>query len=152
MNRTIANCAFISATAVWLALSFCAPWVLSDKNSFLKGFVTHELLGFLGVIVTITLASTANLHLELNKLEEQIKKRVFNKTRCAIRRSAYWLIGMILIAIVIAVSKPLVVSNDEQMIAASLFNGAALLIVLFNILVLIDLVQIAFKLEPKLDD
>lgn len=148
MNRTIARCAFISVMVGWIVLSLTAPAVLSDKNSFLKGFVNQELLGFLGVVVTITLASAANLHLELNKLEEQIKKRVFNETRNAVKMSAYSLIKMLLLALVIVVSKPLIVITDDYLISSSFLNGAALLIVFANILILADLMQTAFKLEP----
>ena len=35
-------------------------------------------------------------------------------------------------------------------IAQSLINGSAVLIVLFNVLVLIDLVQMAFKIGPNI--
>ncbi len=91
MNRTVALCIFICSAATCVVLSVVAPTVLSDRNSFLKGFVSHELLVLLGVIVTITLASAANLHLELNKLEEPVRKRVFGPTRAAIKRAAYWL-------------------------------------------------------------
>tara|TARA_B100001939_G_C16651448_1_gene491961 strand:- start:124 stop:585 length:462 start_codon:yes stop_codon:yes gene_type:complete len=152
MNKTIARCTFISSIAVWIILSLSAPWVLSDENGFLKGFVNHEFLNFLGVVVTITLASTANLHLELNKFEERVKKRIFVNTRNSVKRSAYWMISMLLIALLLVVSKPLIVSVTPSLIASSLLNGGALLIILFNVLILIDLCQTAFKLEPNFDN
>ena len=61
---------------------------LSYANPFLKGFVNPKLLSFLGVIVTITLASAANLHIELNKIEEAAGKSAFVNTRVSIKRSA----------------------------------------------------------------
>ena len=149
MNKTVAQCSMIAALTVWVVLSFVAPDVLSDKNTFLKGFVTHELLGFLGVIVTITLASAANLHLKLNELEEKVQKQVFSRTRSMVKKSAYWLIGMLLIALLLVVIKPVVATSN---IAEALFNGAALLVVFFNILVLIDLTQSAFSLEPSINE
>lgn len=147
MNKTVAQCSMIAAVVVWIVLSCVVPDVLSDKNTFLKGFVTHELLGFLGVIVTITLASAANLHLKLNELEEKVQKQVFSKTRSMVKKSAYWLIGMLLIALLLVVIKPVVANSNT---VESIFNGAALLVV-FNILVLIDLTQSAFSLEPSID-
>ncbi|PJB71957.1 MAG: hypothetical protein CO093_04060 [Alphaproteobacteria bacterium CG_4_9_14_3_um_filter_47_13] len=138
----------IATTVVWIVLSCIVPDVLSDKNSFLKGFVTHELLGFLGVIVTITLASAANLHLKLNELEEKVQKQVFSKTRAMVKKSAYWLLGMLLIAFLLVVIKPVVANSNT---VEAIFNGAALLVVFFNILVLIDLTQSAFSLEPSID-
>lgn len=148
MNKTVAQCSMIAAVVVWIVLSCVVPDVLSDKNTFLKGFVTHELLGFLGVIVTITLASAANLHLKLNELEEKVQKQVFSKTRSMVKKSAYWLIGMLLIALLLVVIKPVVANSNT---VESIFNGAALLVVFFNILVLIDLTQSAFSLEPSID-
>jgi hypothetical protein len=154
MNKTVARCIFICAVSVWIMLSLAAPWVMSDGNVFLKGFVNHELLAFLGVVVTITLASATNLHLELNKLEEQEQRLGFTGTRAAIKRSAISLVTMLMIAIVLTVAKPLVVLPDphQQQIGQSLFNGAALLIVLFNVLVLIDLTQAAFGLKPNIKE
>lgn len=149
MNKTVSQCLMIATTVVWIVLSCIVPDVLSDKNSFLKGFVTHELLGFLGVIVTITLASAANLHLKLNELEEKVQKQVFSKTRAMVKKSAYWLIGMLLIAFLLVVIKPVVATSNT---VEAIFNGAALLVVFFNILVLIDLTQAAFSLEPSIDE
>lgn len=152
MNKTVARCVFVCAVSIWILLSILAPWVLSDNNAFLKGFVNHELLGFLGVVVTITLASAANLHIELNKLEEAAQRTGFTKTRTAIKRSAAALISMLLLAVVVVVAKPLVAPDPlANAMAASFFNGAALLIVLFNVLILIDLTQSAFQLGPKND-
>jgi steroid 5-alpha reductase family enzyme len=153
MNRTVALCILICSAALCVGLTLLAPTVLSDRNLFLKGFVNHEMLALLGVIVTITLASAANLHLELNKLEERARKRIFSETRSRIKKSAYWLISMLLIALVVVVAKPLVISNTSppaQDSAASFFNSAALLVVLFSVLVLADLTQAAFRLEPNL--
>lgn len=154
MNKTIARCIFICAISLWILLSLAAPWAMSDYNAFLKNFVNHELLAFLGVVVTITLASATNLHLELNKLEEAAGKRKFPKTRASIRRSSVSMITMLVIAVVVTVAKPLVIVPDwhQQQIASSFFNGAALLIVLFNILVLVDLTHAALGLGPNLPD
>lgn len=152
MNKTIAKCSLISSIAVWIILSLATPWVLGDGNSFLREFVAHEFLNFLGVVVTITLASAANLHLELNKFEEQAKRRIFTNTRYLVKRSAYWMISMLLIAFLVVISKPLALGDNPSLITSSLFNGAAVLIIFFNILVLIDLCQTAFKLEPNFDE
>lgn len=150
MNKTVAQCSVLCSTAVWIVLSFAAPWVLSDQNKLLSSFISSGgFLSFLGVIVTITLASAANLHLELNKMEEKIQKRVFSKTRSSVKKSAFWLIGMLLLSVLIATTKSLVCDTET---AQSIFNGACLLIVLFNILVLIDLTQTAFALEPSIKE
>ena len=145
MNKTIQRCAFIVSVGAYLVVSVCAPWVLSDQNSFLKDFVNHELLNLLGVIVAITLASAANLHLEFNKIEDLAQKEFLLRTRMSVRRSASWLIGLFALAFLIVLIKPMMLVGD---ISTSLINGLAVLIVIFNILVLIDLTQLVFKIEP----
>ena len=45
----------------------CEPQWLSN-NAFLNGFVSHEILALKAVILTVTLASVANIHLALNRI------------------------------------------------------------------------------------
>lgn len=135
------------SVAAWLVISLAAPWALGDtQNTFLKNFVNHEMLSFLGVVVTITLASAASLHLELNKLEELAGSRVFIVTRRRIHLSAYALIWALVLAIALVTAKPLFGPSDT---ATSLANGAAILIILFNVLVLADITKLTFSLEPN---
>ena len=150
MNSTVAQCVMVCATVAWVMLSVLSPWVMGDGNKLLCQFVSGGgFISFLSVIVTITLASAANLHLELNKLEERINKRIFDKTRSSIRRSSYWLIIMLFFSIVLYVVKSLV---DASEITQSFINGACLLIVLFSILTLADITQAVFAVEPSIDE
>ena len=64
-----------AALAVVLICAIYNPSYLSDKNEFMHHFVNHELLALLGIIMTITLASAASLHLEFNKIEERYFER-----------------------------------------------------------------------------
>ncbi len=146
MNKIVARCIFIVAIGMWVVLSVAAPWVLGDKNTFLKNFVNQEFLNVLGVFVAITLASTANLHLEFNNIEYAVRKTFLTGTRAAVKRSAFSMIVIFVLAVVVVVVKPLVDSNSE--IAMSFMNGLALLLVLFNMLVLTDLTQLVFRIEP----
>jgi hypothetical protein len=136
--------------AAWLVITLAAPWALGDnKNLFLKNFVNHEMLSFLGVVVTITLASSASLHIELNKLEESAGSRIFLKTRRRIHLSAYALIWALVVAVCLVTVKPMLGDTDT---ATSFANGAAMIIILFNILVLADITKTTFSLEPNFKD
>ena len=95
--------------------------------------------------MAITLASTANLHLELNRIENAAKKAILTRTRAAVSCSAFSMIAGFVLAVVVVVIKP---HLPQSQIAMSFVNGAALLIILFNILVLIDLTQLAFSIKP----
>jgi len=125
-------------------LSITAPWVLGDQNGFLRNFVNQELLGVLGVILAITLASAGQLHLQFNEVEDAIKRDVLSRSRAAIKRSAFSLVILFGVAVIIIVAKPHVVGD----IACSFINSLALLILLFNLLVLTDLTQTVFAIPP----
>jgi hypothetical protein len=127
-----------------------APAVLSDDNAFLKNFINHEMLNILGVIVAITLASAAQLHLTLNGIEERLGiPNCFLKTRAGVQSSVYWLIGLFLIALLLMVIKPLVaLSHWSQTIA----NGAAIIIVVWNALILVSLTQAVFAVSAVTDE
>lgn len=134
----------IAAIAVWIVLIAAAPWTISDHNEFLKNFVNHEFLSFMGVIVAITIASGSNLYMELTKIELRLK-RPLPQAKSAIRNSVYGLLFSLFAAVPIVVVKPLA-GPDEHMRA--FFNGLALLTMLFSAIILIDIVQAAFRLNP----
>lgn len=56
-----------------------------------------------------------------------------------------WLIVMFWIGFLVVITKPLLPASE---IAIALVNGSAILIVLFYILVLIDLTQLVFRIDP----
>lgn len=149
MNRTIAICTLIAWAALSSALVAAAPWAISDANGFLKGFVNEEFLGFMGVVVTITLASAANLYIELNKLEDKLDVAIFTRSKADVRHSAYALIATLVASVVLVVVKPLLMCG-ERIVAAT--NAVALTILIVAILILIDLTQAAFSLDPRAPD
>ncbi|MBJ6127596.1 hypothetical protein [Microvirga splendida] len=101
----------------------------------------------MGVIVTITLASAANLFIELNKLEEKIEMAVFSASKKHVKDSAFSLIGLLIASLTIVVVKPLFESFGPT--AQALSNGMALTTILVSVLILIDLTQAAFSLDPN---
>lgn len=150
MNRTIAYCLLIAGMVIIGALTISAPTILSDQNTFLKGFVSFELLNLLGVVVTITLASAAQLHLSFNRIEERFRTTDgLAKTRRSVRDGAYWLIRLFVMALVLVVVKPMM--PDDAWISSAL-NGFAIWIVFFNVLILVELTQLVFAIEPIIDD
>ena len=147
MSKTLAWCIVIVAFGVFTMTTVYQPAVLSDRNVFLQGFVNHELLSFLGVIVAITLASAANLHLTLHKLDADTEQKFFDGTRALVRRSAYLLLWMMAVAFVVVVTKPMAVPPGGNETVESIFNSIGLLVVIINVLTLVDLTQTAFQIE-----
>jgi predicted ABC-type exoprotein transport system permease subunit len=77
---------------------------------------------------------------------------MFGPTRAAIERSTYWLIAVLLIALLLVVAKPLVIERtvtEAQDSAASWFNSTSMLVVLFSVLVLADVTQQVSLLRSK---
>jgi len=148
VNKVVIRCIFIVSVGAYIIVSLCAPWVLSDHNIFLKEFVNHEFLNLLGIIVAITLASAANLHLEFNKIEDTVGRAFLSRTRNSVKRSVSWLIGGFSFGFLLVVAKPLLPPVETS---TALINGIAVLIVIFNILILIDLTQLVFKIRPMFE-
>lgn len=146
MNSTIAIVALIGWGAVVVAVAAFAPWPLSDANDFLKSFVTHEFLAFMGVVVTITLASASNLYVEMNKLETENDRDIFKRSKQDVKDSAYALVGALVAALVVVLAKPWV---GFGLHGEAFMNGAALGVLGFSVMILIDLLQAAFNLDPR---
>jgi hypothetical protein len=147
MNKTIAYCILIATTAVLLVISVARADMLSDANEFLRGFVNQELLNILGVILAITLASTANIHLAFNRIEERHNAPgSLEKSRRNLKKATYWLIGLFIAAAIGVVLKPLAASTPT---GQAIFNSGALVILLWQVLILVSLTQLVFLIEPE---
>ena len=142
--RIIAPITFIVLAALVVGLSVCAPATLAE-NGFLKGFINHEILNILAVIVTITIASIATIHIWFNELEEKHGKKVFGKARREINSSAFWLLGLFLVALLLLIVRAYF---ENSPVGLSLFNGFALMILIANILILIDIMGVVKSLTP----
>ena len=149
MNKTASICVLTVFAGVVLVAAIAAPNVLSDDNGFLRSFVGAEFLSILGVILAITLASSGQLHLAFNQIEERLKQEGLAKTRAAVRTDTYALIVLFLLAIAVVVVKSLLAFT---LWAQTLFNGAALLILVWNVLLLISLTRTIFAIPPMIDD
>src|SRR5690348_3187621 len=147
MTKSIAYCTLIVTMAMVFVLAAYAPAVLSDNNSFLKGFVTSEILNVLGVILAITLASAGQLHLSFNAIEERYQRVGLSRSRAGVHRAAYFLIGLFIAAVIVVVVKPLL-AKDEW--SQTILNGFALEILLWNVLILISLTQTTFGMKAEI--
>jgi hypothetical protein len=148
MSKTLGYSLLAIFAAMSVAISAARPQWVSDDNSFMKNFVNHELLALLGVILAITLASIASVHLEFNKIEERNKKRFLSRSRTNLRKNAYWLISLFAIAVVVVTIKPILCGGA---VAQALANMSGMLILLWHVLILITLTQLVFSIEPEID-
>lgn len=138
-----ARLAFYVYCLVSVITAMLFPWALSDKNKFLEQFMNHEFLNFMGVVVTITLASTTNIHIALRRKEEAAGEEFLKGTRDKVKKSAFSLIWAMFFSVVLLVVKPLLPTVDE---VSALTNAAGLGIILWGILIILDITKLAFKL------
>lgn len=145
MNKTVSYCSVICAGGLLLAIALLRPDLLSDKNTFLKDFVNQNILSILGVILTITLASAAQIHLALNEAESKVGRPFLNKTRAGVHSSSYFLIWLFLISVVVAIIKPYFAVNET---GQSIFNATAIFILFWMVLIMASLMRLVFAIKP----
>ncbi|MES2444905.1 MAG: hypothetical protein V4574_18940 [Pseudomonadota bacterium] len=126
-------------------------------NKFLSGFVTYEIMSFLIVILTITFASVANIHLSISRTQTAIKdtttreriEESFAKPLRAETRSSAWLLFWALAICTVA----LLVKGQfqENQYVLSAVHGVAVLVLITNAVVLHDIYATVFALVG-LDD
>jgi hypothetical protein len=149
MTKSIAICALLSAATVLTICVIVEPRWLSDNNAFLKEFSERDMLPVLGVVLAITLASAAQLHLEFNKVEERARKVFLNRSRSGVHEAAYGLIAAFLIAALLCIVKAILPDYER---AQAIVNAFDIMILVFNILILIEITQVAFAIPPKIDE
>lgn len=141
--RIDARLVFCLYCLVAFVVSIAFPWVLGDDNVFLSEFMNHEFLNFMGVVVTITLASTANIHIALRRKEEIAGEEFLSGTKERVRASAFSLIWAMFLSIGLVIAKPLLPDGPEF---DSVANSIGLGIILWGILIILDITKLAFKL------
>lgn len=149
MKVNTSRIALLVIAGVLVSVVAARPGWISDSNTFLRGFVNHEYLNVLGVILAITLASLAQAHLSLNRLEEQRGYEFLGETRHEIKEAAYWLIGLFVAGFLITLAKPLVCITET---AAAISNALAIFILAFYVLILIDITMAVFDLKADIRD
>lgn len=151
MGKRIDPILTLVTLGVLITISVCRPSVLSDQSVFLKEFIGINLLSLLGVIVSITLASAANIYLELNRLEARFKKMNLSGTKNALKNSAIALVTLLALAIIlIAVKK----TFSPNIFVESITNSLSIVVLLCNILILSDVTRLVFRIpsRPERDD
>lgn len=134
---------FISISTLFLAsiaLSGLYPKVMSE-NKFLIDFVNHEYINVLTVIVTVSLVSVIQIHLEYTRIERKFKMRVFADARKKVNTSALVLVSILVLAFVLSFFRAWFLQNDA---AISIIHCVALLTVLEGVFVMYDLVQTVY--------
>ena len=135
---------FFSSAAIGGAIVVSRPEWLSG-NTFVQAFVGPDLLSLLVVILTITFASVANIHLSLNRFQASAspsQKQAIADIRGEINDNA-WLIFS---AFVVCVLSLLAKGAFTSPLGIAAADAICLLVLLVNALVMHDLYHAIFAL------
>jgi hypothetical protein len=137
----------IVLAGLFAAISICRPAVLAD-NEFITGFVVHDALNIMAVIMTIAIASIATIHIWFNELETKHDAKVFGAARREINHDAFLLIWLFVGELFLLIVRSYFSGNAT---AISLFDSAALIVFLCSVLTLIDILYVVRALTPSGD-
>lgn len=144
MIHRISIAAFLALSGLLGYVSIRHPYLIGAENKFLNSFIDQQLLSILGVIVTITLASAASLHLQLNEMQYHTGEK-FHEARQSNKRYVYLLITLFASAFILILLKSLNFWTD---VGFSTLNALCILIFVLNLMALLDLSIAIFALPP----
>lgn len=147
--------ALFSLGTVLAVLTISYPQILSG-NAMLKNFVTHEILVFLVVPLTVTFASVASMHLQLSSMirslsKPEARRRLEEKFGTPLRNelnsSAWVLFWAFVIGLVAVIVKGQFGAN---VFVVSGVHAVAIVVVVINVIVLYDVHKAIFTIAPVL--
>ncbi|PYF04492.1 hypothetical protein BJ122_103146 [Rhodopseudomonas faecalis] len=143
----------VAAVIAMITVALCATFAEPEffaKNAFLGSFITFELLNILAVILTVTLASIANIHLSLNRIVRAAFKDRAKGTEAANRvRSEINQNGWLLFWLFIAACGLLFLKGAYEaptVFVLSFVHSFGLIVLLTNLLVLCDTYQVIYQI------
>lgn len=144
MNKYLSRSIFFTSVTAIAVTGINKPELLGNSNKFLHELVGANLISIIGIIVTITLASTANIQLQISRAEERLGKEIFKETRDRMRISSFVLILTLILAVMISIVKPFVMGHLSLEV---LVNSLAVILILLDVLILWDVTQAVFDIR-----
>ncbi|QQD18719.1 hypothetical protein I6N98_02290 [Spongiibacter nanhainus] len=145
MKAAFAIVVFLVACSL-VTISVCSPETLS-KNSFLDGFINHEILNIIALIVTVTLVSITQIHIEFGRIERRIKEPIFSEARTEINQTT-WALGVSFLLVLVGLIIRSGVDQNSYM-AISLHNTFCLVMLLIATLSMIDIVLVMHTISKE---
>lgn len=142
--KTIYIVSVIVLLGVCTTISVCRPDIIGG-NKFLNDFVEHDILGIVGLMMTIAIPSIATIHIWFNELEVKSRSRIFGSARHEINSDALFLIWIFLILLVLLFLRS---SFSTHQMVVSLSNGFAMVLLFCSVLTLLDILRVIKSLTP----
>lgn len=150
MKKVNSHHIILIAYALFVAIAtLCKPQFLAS-NTFLNQFVGADMLSLLAVILAITFASVANIHLAINQIVARVYhsrlrdgQAAASETRSEINSNAWLLFyAFIICAVAIFIRS----FDKDNFVLNSAMNGLAIGMLLVNVLVFRDIYRTVFIL------
>jgi len=127
-----------------VSISICRPEFFSG-NVFLDQFVNHEFINLMSVVVTVSLVSVVQLHMEYTRIERRFDRRSFEKSRRTVNANGIILIALFVFSFVISFIKgmPEIEGNLE---IESIIHVAALAAIFECIWIMYELIRTAYTI------
>ena len=143
MAKIFALIAFSSVLAVTVVSR--PKWL--SANEFLMDFASQEALALMSVILTVTLASVANIHVAINRVvTERFNgngelKSLAKEVKSEITDNAWYIFAGFVVVIVVLLVKGL---NMENEVVLAICHAIVLWILLLYVLCMLDIYRVIF--------
>jgi len=127
-----------------VSISICKPSFFSE-NVFLDQFVNHEFINLMAVVVTVSLVSVVQLHMEYTRIERKFKQRAFSKSRRTVNTNGVILIALFVFSFVISFIKGMP-EVEESLEIQSIVHVAALAAILECVWIMYELIRTAYTI------
>lgn len=145
MSKVLPRIAAILFLSIILVVSEFFPDTLDEKNRFLEKFLSGSCLSVLGTMISITVASCANIYLRLSQVETKRQIKLID-TKSSIRRSAYSMIFLFFSAFMMLSIKG---SLDPNGRAVAVIDGLLIIWMFLYCSILYDIMRTAFKIPNE---
>lgn len=139
----------IASGIIIAAIVACKSHWLSGNN-FLEQFVDYQVLALMSVILTVTLASVANINSSINRMvikhfkgEEELKTSA-NKVKREIKDNTLYIFGGFILTIIVLLVKGLN-KGDDMIVAVS--NGIIVWVLILFIACMYDIYSVVFEID-----
>lgn len=140
--------AVLLAALLCFVVSFYDPAIIGT-NAFINAMVSYELVSILVVILTVTLASVANIHLALGRVKRQLAeqgKDITPQVRVARRElseNAWVLFGAFCLLWVVLFVKG---ETAQNVVWLTVCHSFAIMIVVISLAILYDIYRSVYRL------
>ena len=144
--KVMYSCSILVIAGVLVSISICKPSLLAS-NAFLKDFINHEILNIHAVIVTVTLVSITQIHLEFSKIERKFDRKIFDDSRREVNRTTSILVGTLIVMVVILIWLGGLSNNDTMTSLLMSFN----IVLLFSgVLAMVDIIRTIYIIASEM--